>query len=119
MTNNTLSISQPYTDGIKGTDLYRTFTNATSVILWAGTSLSFNTQMQYYYSSYFTQGRSSLFLNERIEYHLKSTVFSLECINLFDRKTYNRIIDNGVTRYVSQYQLRGRTVMAGIRIKLL
>ena len=119
MTNNTLSISQPYTDGIKGTDLYRTFTNATSVILWAGTSLSFNTQIQYYYSSYFTQGRSSLFLNERIEYHLKSTIFSLECINLFDRKTYNRIIDNGVTRYVSQYQLRGRTVMAGIRIKLL
>ena len=119
MTNNTLSISKPYTDGFKGKDLYRTFTDATSVILWVGSSFSFNTQMQYYYNSYFTQGRSNLFLNERIEYHLKSTIFSLECINLFDHKTYNRIIDNGVTRYVSQYQLRGRTVMAGIRIKLL
>ena len=119
MTNNTLSISQPYTDGFKGKDLYRTFTDATSVILWVGSSFSFNTQMQYYYNSYFTQGRNNLFLNERIEYHLKSTTFSLECINIFDLKTYNRIIDNGVTRYVSQYQLRGRTVMAGIRIKLL
>ena len=119
MTNNTLSISQPYIDGFKGKDLYRTFTDATSVILWAGSSLSFNTQMQYYYNSYFTQGSNNLFLNERIEYHLKSTTFSLECINLFDRKTYNRVIDNGVTRYVSQYQLRGRTIMAGIRIKLL
>ena len=119
MTNNTLSISQPYTDDIKGKELYRTFTDATSVILWAGSSLSFNTQMQYYYNSYFTQGRSNLFLNERIEYRLKSTIFSLECINLFDRKTYSRVIDNGVTRYVSQYQLRGRTIMAGIRIKLL
>ena len=119
MTNNTLSISQPYTDGFKGKDLYRTFTDATSVILWVGSSFSFNTQMQYYYNSYFTQGRNNLFLNERIEYHLKSTTFSLECINIFDLKTYNRIIDNCVTRYVRQYQLRGRTVMAGIRIKLL
>ena len=113
------TVSQPYTDGRKGDKTYRTLTGSSSVILWAGKRISFNTQARFHYCNYVSGIRSRLYVNECIEYHLGRAVVSLECINAFNSKVFRTVSDNGVTRFSREYQLRGRTVMAGIRVKVL
>ena len=112
-------LSQPYTDGRRGDTLYRTLGNSTSLVLWAGKSISFNTQAKYYYNNYFSENRNNLYVNEYVEYHLKRTIISLECLNIFNTKQFRTVTDKGVTRFNGEYQLRGRTVMVGIRVKIL
>ncbi len=58
-----------------------------------------------------------MFLNTVMEYYWGNATLSLKCTNLLDSRTFHRIIDNGITRYSGEYQLRGRTILFGIRNK--
>lgn len=117
--SNDYSVSKPYTDGKASGDVYRTFMNASSFTFWLGKQLNLVPSVQYYHNNYFSSGRNNVFLNTVMEYYWGNATLSLKCTNLLDRRTFHRIIDNGITRYSGEYQLRGRTILFGIRIKII
>lgn len=117
--SNDYSVSKPYTDGKASGDVYRTFMNASSFTFWLGKQLNVVPSVQYYHNNYFSSGRNNVFLNMVMEYYWGNATLSLKCTNLLDRRTFHRIIDNGITRYSGEYQLRGRTILFGIRIKII
>ena len=118
-TSNDYSVQKPYADGKKTGVSYCTFKNATSLTFGVCKQLSIMPSVQYYHNNYYTTGRNNVFLNAGLEYYWRKTTWSLKCTNLLDNRTFHRVVDNGVTRYSSSYQLRGRTIMLGIRIKII
>jgi len=112
------SLTQPYSDGVKGSELYKTFDGHATVIAWPLRSVSLTASADARHNSY-TDDKCHFYLNAKMEWHLRQTILYLDCINLLDTRTYTRSRDNGVVQYTSQYHLRGRTLMAGIRLKLL
>ena len=117
--SNDYSVSKPYTDGKASGDVYRTFMNASSFTFWLGKQLNVVPSVQYYHNNYFSSDRNNVFLNMVMEYYWGNATLSLKCTNLLDCRTFHRIIDNGITRYSGEYQLRGRTILFGIRIKII
>lgn len=118
-TSNYFTLSRPYTDGKENGVTYRTFTNSSSLLLWPCAKVKLMPSVQYSYNNYFPTGRNNVFLNCELEYYVGAVTLSLKCSNLLDKDSYRRITDNGITRYMSEYRLRGRTLMLGIRMKLL
>ena len=95
-----------------------TFTNATSIILWPFKQLNVSPSVMFYNNNYSTSYRNNVFLNCNIEYTLGNTILSLQCSNLLNNNVFRRYNDNGIIRYSSEYHLRGRTIMVGIRIRI-
>lgn len=116
---NDFSQSKPYVDGKPRGIIYRNFENTTSVSFSPIKQLNVMPSVQFYHNNYFEEGRNNTFLNCLLEYYIGSTTLSLKCSNLLDSDVFHRVTDNGVTRYVSEYKLRGRTLMIGVRFKLL
>lgn len=117
-TNNDGMLTKVYTDGKANGTEYFTFASKTSLNIWPFKEVCITPSLQYNYNNYFDEGRDNVFLNSSAEYYLKSTTFFVRCNNLLDNRCFCRVTDNGVMRYVSEYSLRGRTLMIGIRIKL-
>ncbi len=117
-TSNEFSLSKTFTDGISNGSAKHTFTNATSFVIWPFRQLSLTPSVMYYYNDYSTSYRNNTFLNCNIEYSLGNTILSLKCSNLFDSRVFRRYNDNGIIQYSSQYRLRGRTIMLGVRFNI-
>ena len=117
-TSNEFAITKTYTDGISNGSAKHTFTNVTSLVFWPCKQLSITPSVMYYYNDYSSNYRNNTFLNGNIEYTLGNVILSLNCSNLLDSKVFRRYNDNGIVQYSSQYQLRGRTIMAGIRFRI-
>lgn len=118
-TGNSYSISKPYTDGQAGGVTYHTFSSTASLGIWPLRQLRIAPSVQYYFNNYYTDGRHNVFLDCSLEYYWGRATISLRCANLLDNDTFRRINDNGIIRYSSEYRLRGRTLMLGLRIKIL
>lgn len=116
--SNEFSRSKTYTDGIPNGNAKHTFTNATSFTFYPNRRLSIKPSVMYYYTDYSSNYRNNTFLSCNIEYILGTSVLSLECSNLLDSKVFRRFNDNGIVQYSSQYRLRGRTIMFGIRFRI-
>lgn len=117
-TSNEFSLSKTFTDGIANGNAKHTFTNATSFVIWPCKQLSLTPSVMYYYNNYSTNYRHNTFLNCNIEYSLGNTILSLKCSNLLDSRVFRRYNDNGIIRYSSQYRLRGRAIMLGVRFSI-
>lgn len=117
-TSNEFSLSKTFTDGISNGNAKHTFTSATSFVIWPCKQLSLMPSVMYYYNDYSTSYRNNTFLNCNIEYSLGNTILSLKCGNLLDSRVFRRYNDNGIIQYSSQYRLRGRTIMLGVRFSI-
>lgn len=117
-TSNEYSLSKTYTDGISNGCTKHTFTNATSFTFWPCKQLSLMPSVMYYYNNYSTSYRNNTFLNCNIEYTIGNTIIFLNCSNLLDSTVFRRFNDNGIVQYSSQYHLRGRTIMVGVRLRI-
>ena len=118
-TGNSYSVSKPYTDGQAGGVTYHTFSSTASLGIWPIRQLRIAPSVQYYFNNYYTDGRHNVFLDCSLEYYWGRATISLRCANLLDNDTFRRVNDNGIIRYSSEYRLRGRTLMLGLRIKIL
>ena len=118
-TGNSYSISKPYTDGQAGGVTYHTFSSTASLGIWPLRQLRIAPSVQYYFNNYYDDGRHNVFLDCSLEYYWGRAVIFLRCANLLDNDTFRRVTDNGITRYSSEYRLRGRTLMLGLRIKII
>ena len=118
-TENSYSLSRPYTDGQAGGVTYHTFSSTASLGIWPVRQLRIAPSMQYYFNNYYDDGRHNVFLDCSLEYYWGRAVIFLRCANLLDNDTFRRVTDNGITRYSSEYRLRGRTLMLGLRIKII
>ena len=117
-TSNEFSLSKTFTDGIANGNAKHTFTNSTSFVIWPCKQLSLMPTVMYYYNDYSASYRNNTFLNCNIEYSLGNAILSLKCSNLLDCRIFRRYNDNGIIQYSSQYRLRGRTIMLGIRFSI-
>lgn len=117
-TANEFTLSRSYTDGQANDGTKHTFTNSTSVTLWPYKQLSISPSVMFYHNNYTTSYRNNVFLNCNLEYTLGNTILSLQCSNLLNNNIFRRFNDNGIIRYSSEYRLRGRTIMFGIRIRI-
>lgn len=117
-TSNEFSISKTYTDGISNGSAKHTFSNATSLVVWPYKQISVAPSVMYYYNDYSTNYRNNIFLNCNIEYSLGNSIIFLKCNNLLDSRIFRRYNDNGIIQYSSQYRLRGRTIMLGVRFSI-
>lgn len=117
-TSNEFSLSKTFTDGAANGNAKHTFTNVTSLVLWPCKQLSITPSVMYYYNDYSTNYRNNAFLNCNIEYTIGNTILSLNCSNLLNSRVFRRFNDNGIIQYSSQYRLRGRTTMMGVRFKI-
>lgn len=118
-TENSYSLSRPYTDGQAGGVTYHTFSSTASLGIWPVRQLRIAPSVQYYFNNYYDDGRHNVFLDCSLEYYWGRAVIFLRCANLLDNDTFRRVTDNGITRYSSEYRLRGRTLMLGLRIKII
>ena len=118
-TENSYSLSRPYTDGQAGSVTYHTFSSTASLGIWPIRQFRISPSVQYYFNNYYYDGRHNVFLDCSLEYYWGRAVFFLRCANLLDNDTFRRVTDNGITRYSSEYRLRGRTLMLGLRIKII
>lgn len=118
-TSNEFSLSKTFTDGKANGSVKHTFTNVTSLVLWPCKKLSITPSVMYYYNDYSTDYRNNTFLNCNMEYTIGSTILFLNCSNLLDSRTFRRYNDNGIIQYSSQYRLRGRTIMFGVRFRII
>ena len=118
-TENSYSLSRPYTDGQAGGVTYHTFSSTASLGIWPIRQFRISPSVQYYFNNYYYDGRHNVFLDCSLEYYWGRAVFFLRCANLLDNDTFRRVTDNGITRYSSEYRLRGRTLMLGLRIKII
>lgn len=117
-TSNEFSISKTYTDGISNGSAKHTFSNVTSLVVWPYKQISVAPSVMYYYNDYSTNYRNNIFLNCNIEYSLGNSIIFLKCNNLLDSRIFRRYNDNGIIQYSSQYRLRGRTIMLGVRFSI-
>lgn len=117
-TINDVSLTKAYSDGKANGVKYFIFANKSAMTFWLTKNLCVEPSVQYNRNDYFDEGRNTAFLNCRAEYYIKSVTLFVNCNNLLDSDSFRRITDNGVVRYVSEYDLRGRTFLFGIRIKL-
>ncbi|MGN0049459.1 MAG: hypothetical protein ACI37U_11280 [Bacteroides sp.] len=118
-TSNEFSLSKTFTDGTANGNAKHTFTNVTSLVLWPCKQLSITPAVMYYYNDYSTNYRNNTFLNCNMEYTIGNTILSLNCSNLLNSCVFRRYNDNGVIQYSSQYSLRGRTIMVGVRFRII
>lgn len=118
-TENSYSLSRPYTDGQAGSVTYHTFSSTASLGIWPIRQFRISPSVQYYFNNYYDDGRHNIFLDCSLEYYWGRAVIFLRCANLLDNDTFRRVTDNGITRYSSEYRLRGRTLMLGLRIKII
>ncbi|MGN0319062.1 MAG: hypothetical protein ACI4E1_14125 [Lachnospira sp.] len=117
-TSNEYSMSKTYTDRIPNGSAKHAFTNATSFVFRPFKQLSLTPSVMYYYNDYSTNYRNNAFLNCDMEYSIGNTIFSIKCSNLLDSRIFRRFNDNGIIQYSSQYRLRGRTIMLGVRFSI-
>lgn len=117
-TSNEFSLSKTYTDGISNVEAKHTFASISSLTVWPFRRLSVRPSVMYYYNDYTSSGRSNTFLNCNIEYTLGETILSIDCSNLLDSRYFRRYNDNGIIRHTSEYRLRGRTIMFGVRFRI-
>lgn len=117
-TSNTLSLTKSYTDGVSDGKVRNSFSSFTSLIVSPFRHLSFYPAVAYYHNNYSSAYRDNVFLNCRIEYSIGEVTLSFEGRNLLDNTVFRRFTDNGIISRSNEYKLRGRTLMAGIRIKV-
>lgn len=117
-TSNELTLSKSYTDRQPNDGTKHTFANSTSLIVWPYKQLSLSPSVMFYHNNYSSSYQNNTFLNFNIEYTFGNVILSLQCSNLMDNNVFRRFSDNGIVRYSSEYRLRGRTIMFGIRIRL-
>ena len=118
-TESSYTISKPYTDGKVSDFTYHTFANTSSLGIWPVSQLHIAPSIQYYFNNYHTNRRHNVFLDCTLEYDYKHAFIYIRCSNLLDNDTFQRVTDNGITRYYSEQRLRGRTLMLGLRIKII
>lgn len=117
-TSNEFALSRPFTDGIASSNSKCLFCSVTSLTLWPVKKLCLTPGVIYYHNNYSTAYRDNVFLNCGIEYTIRSVILSIQCNNLLDSRMFRTYSDNGIIRYSSEYRLRGRTVLFGIRIRI-
>lgn len=81
-------------------------------------SLSLIPSVMVYHNNFSTNYRTNLFLDCTAEYLLDSITFSLKCTNLLGNQVFRRFSDNGIVSRSTEYRLRGRTILAGIRFNI-
>lgn len=117
-TSNEYALSRSFTDGKAREGAKHAFTNATSIVLWPHRKLHVSPSVVCYHNNYAASYRNNLFLDCSIEYTPGRTILYIGCSNLLDSKVFRRLNDDGIIRYASEYRLRGRTMMAGFRIRI-
>lgn len=117
-TKNELGVNRTYTDGRAQDNTKVTFTDATSLSVWPFKDINVTPAVIFHHNNYTSSYRSNVFLDCSIEYTLKSVILSLQGINLLDNRVFRRYSDNGIITHSSEFRLRGRTLLLGIRLRL-
>lgn len=117
-TSGEFSLSRAYTDGRASGGAWHTLASTTSLSVYPSSRLSLTPSVMVYHNDYSSDYRSNVFLDCRIEYDAGFAVFYARCSNLLDSRVFRRHTDNGVVSFSSEYRLRGRSVLFGIRIRI-
>ncbi|MCH5236079.1 MAG: Plug domain-containing protein [Muribaculaceae bacterium] len=117
-TSNEFALSKTFTNGKSNGRAKHTFSNSTSFIVRPYKSLTLAPAVMYYYNDYSTDYRNNVFMNCDIEYSFNDFILFLKGRNLLDSKIFRRYNDNGIIQYSSEYRLRGRTIMVGVRFSI-
>lgn len=117
-TTNDFTLTESYTDGNPNGKIWHTFTNSTSLIIRPCKIISLSPSVSFYNNNYSSAHQNNVFLNCNAEYSTGKVIISLRCSNLLNNCVFRRFYDNGIISYSSEYRLRGRTLMLGIRIKI-
>ncbi|MDE5975880.1 MAG: hypothetical protein K2G69_04975, partial [Muribaculaceae bacterium] len=62
--------------------------------------------------------RTNLFLDCTAEYRLRDVTLTLKGVNLLDSKVFRKFSDNGIISRSTEYHLRGRMLLAGVRFSI-
>ena len=116
--SNEFSLSKTFANGKSNGSARHTFSNSTSFIISPHKRLTVMPGLMYYYNDYSTVYRNNFFLNCDIEYSFNDFTLFLKGSNLLDSLTFRKYNDNGIIQYLSEYRLRGRTIMFGIRFSI-
>lgn len=117
-TNNEFSLNRSFTDGHPAAECKYSFSNSSSLTIWPTQGLCLTPSVIFYRNNYSSAYRTNVFLNCGVEYTAGPTIFTLKCQNLLDNRVFHRLTDNGITSYSNEFQLRGRTILVGIIVKI-
>lgn len=79
---------------------------------------STNLQFDYFHNQQYDSGKDKVFLNAGFEYDVKNVTLTLNVLNIFNTQVYETLLFSGVNSFRHVYDLRHRTVLAGIRFRL-
>ncbi|MDE6753759.1 MAG: hypothetical protein K2J82_04005 [Muribaculaceae bacterium] len=117
-TRNEVTFTKIFTDGKREGKIRTVFSNISSLTVSPIKNLFFRPSVMFYHNNYFDSYRNNVFLNCRMEYTLGEVILSVQADNLLDNKIFRRFSDNGIISRSNEYQLRGRTIMFGVRLRL-
>lgn len=117
--NNKVSFAQSYIKNQGKQYNYWTLNSRNDLLLNLSNPLVLKVESEIYYNSYFSSDKLTHLFNTSLEWKLKHITFNFQCINLFNKTTYQRAIYNDVLLSVSDIRLRGRTFLIGAKIKIL
>ena len=96
----------------------RTVTNKASLDFTIPCGVTLRTSLYHYYNNFNDGDKSFLLLNAEAKYTIKRFSFTLSCDNLFNRKSYVYSSLSALTESKAIYDIRPRSVLLKIRLRI-
>ncbi len=96
----------------------RTVTNKVSLDFTVPGGVTMTTSLYHYYNNFNDGDKSFLLLNAEAKYTIKRFIFTLSCDNLLNRKSYIYSSLSALTESKTIYNIRPRSVLLKIRLRI-
>ena len=117
-TDNECRITRTKTEGVKAADTRYSLTSMTSLTLTPVNPLSIIPSVAVYHNNFSTTYQTNIFLDCTAEYAFHNVILSVKSTNLLDNRVFRRFTNNGIISRSTEYRLRGRTILLGIRLNI-
>ena len=95
------------------------FTNKATLTFSLPIHIDLNFGIYQYYNNRNTINKNYISEDIEVIYNCKRIRFSLVCTNLSNNQTYLNSTQSGLSSYITQYGIRGRSVLMKMRFKIL
>lgn len=118
LSKNEVSLSENLVNGEKTAKNLVVWHNRTTTDFILAKRFIANLQLDYFHNQQYDSGKNKVFLNAGFEYDVRNVTLTLNVQNIFDTQVYETLLFSGVNSFRHVYNLRHRTVLAGIRFRL-
>lgn len=118
LSKNEVSFSENRVNGEKSDKNLVVWHNRTTTDFILAKRFIANLQFDFFHNQQYDSGKNKVFLNAGFEYDVKNITLTLNVQNIFNTQVYETLLFSGVNSFRHVYNLRHRTLLAGISFRL-